>query len=136
MKPCRAADTSATASGKRTRMASRSATACSSGPPVALTCCSAAAVSSTAVLSVSVADQRAVTYRRAVGGQDEPARLLAVAVRADVEPDAHRRLGRDDPGELLAVPAVRDGDLGDPSELLVQRHLMSLDSAPWSRPSP
>src|SRR5688500_6329604 len=37
-------------------MASRSATACSSGPPDACTCFSAAAVSSTAVLSVSVAN--------------------------------------------------------------------------------
>src|SRR5436190_14655855 len=56
MKPCRAAETSATASGKRTRMASRRAIACSSGPPVASTCFSAAAVSSTAVFSVSVAN--------------------------------------------------------------------------------
>ena len=34
MNPWRAALTSATASGKRTRIASRSAAACSSGPPV------------------------------------------------------------------------------------------------------
>ena len=36
MNPWRAALTSATASGKRTRMASRSAIACSSGPPSSL----------------------------------------------------------------------------------------------------
>src|SRR5262249_43523094 len=56
MKPCRAALTSATASGKSTRMASRRAIACSSGAPVTVTCDSAAEVSSTAVLSVSVAN--------------------------------------------------------------------------------
>src|SRR5687767_12868462 len=56
MKPCRAAETSATASGKRTRIASRSATACSSIPPEGCTCLSAAAVSSTAVFRVSVAN--------------------------------------------------------------------------------
>jgi hypothetical protein len=36
MKPWRAAETSATASGKRTRIASRIAIACSSGPPWAV----------------------------------------------------------------------------------------------------
>src|SRR5437016_2448640 len=56
MKPWRAALTSATASGKSTRIASRSAIACSSGPPWADTCWSAAAVSSTAVFSVRVAN--------------------------------------------------------------------------------
>ena len=48
MNPWRAALTSATASGKRTRIASRSAVACSSEPPVGCICFSAAAVSSTA----------------------------------------------------------------------------------------
>src|SRR5207249_9403092 len=56
MNPWRAALTSATASGKRTRIASRSASACSSAEPVAWSCPRAAAVSSTAVLSVSVAN--------------------------------------------------------------------------------
>src|SRR5581483_3297861 len=56
MKPWRAALTSATASGKRIRIASRSARACSSGPPVASTRPRAAAVSSTAVFSVRVAN--------------------------------------------------------------------------------
>src|SRR5262252_2295785 len=56
MNPWRAALTSATASGKRTRIASLSAIACSSTPPCGCICCSAAAVSSTAVLSVSVAN--------------------------------------------------------------------------------
>src|ERR671919_1787601 len=56
MKPWRAAETSATASGKSTRMASRSATACSSTDPSARSCFSAAPVSSTAVFSVSVAN--------------------------------------------------------------------------------
>ena len=49
MKPWRAALTSATASGKSTRMASRIAIACSSGVPATWTCESAAEVSSTAV---------------------------------------------------------------------------------------
>src|SRR5581483_3627862 len=56
MKPWRAALTSATASGNSTRMASRRASACSSGPPAASMRASAAAVSSTAVFSVSVAN--------------------------------------------------------------------------------
>src|SRR5579862_1206795 len=56
MKPWRAALTSATASGKSTRIASRSAIVCSSTPPCVWICASAAAVSSTAVLSVSVAN--------------------------------------------------------------------------------
>src|SRR5437588_1327225 len=56
MKPWRAALTSATASGKSTRIASRRAIACSSEPPSTRTCPSAAAVSSTAVFSVSVAN--------------------------------------------------------------------------------
>src|SRR5215471_17023407 len=56
MNPWRAALTSATASGKSTRMASRSAIACSSAPPCAWICDSAAPVSSTAVFSVSVAN--------------------------------------------------------------------------------
>src|SRR4029077_20696318 len=56
MNPWRAALTSATASGKSTRIASRKATACSSTVPVTCTCESAAEVSSTAVLSVSVAN--------------------------------------------------------------------------------
>src|ERR671926_1748163 len=56
MKPWRAALTSATASGKSTRIASRSAIACSSGPPLTSIRRSAAAVSSTAVFSVSVAN--------------------------------------------------------------------------------
>src|SRR5437763_11423286 len=56
MNPWRAALTSATASGKRTRIASRRAIACSSAPPCGWSCCNAAAVSSTAVLSVSVAN--------------------------------------------------------------------------------
>src|SRR6266508_961087 len=56
MNPWRAALTSATASGNRTRMASRRASACSSGPPLASTRPSAAAVSSTAVFSVKVAN--------------------------------------------------------------------------------
>src|SRR3954470_16658907 len=56
MKPWRAALTSATASGKSTRIASRSATACSSALPETFSCPSAAPVSSTAVFSVSVAN--------------------------------------------------------------------------------
>src|SRR6266511_4118552 len=56
MKPWRAADTNATASGKRIRIASRSAIACSSDVPVASIRCRAAPVSSTAVLSVKVAN--------------------------------------------------------------------------------
>src|SRR5689334_12800650 len=56
MNPWRAALTSATASGNSTRIASRSASACSSAPPFASTRDNAAAVSSTAVLSVSVAN--------------------------------------------------------------------------------
>src|SRR5438034_3754444 len=56
MKPWRAAETSATASGNRTLIASRSAIACSSAPPWADTCWSAAVVSSTAVFSVRVAN--------------------------------------------------------------------------------
>ena len=56
MNPWRAALTSATASGKSTRIASRSAIACSSTPPCGWICASAAEVSSTAVLSVSVAN--------------------------------------------------------------------------------
>src|SRR5918999_336837 len=56
MKPCRAAETSATASGKRTRIASRSAVAWASGDPSTWTRFSAAPVSSTAVFSVSVAN--------------------------------------------------------------------------------
>src|SRR5690242_15507118 len=56
MNPWRAALTSATASGNRTRIASRSAIACSSAPPFASTRDRAAAVSSTAVFSVSVAN--------------------------------------------------------------------------------
>src|SRR5436189_3837137 len=56
MKPWRAAETRATASGKSTRIASRSAIACSSELPVAWSWPSAAAVSSTAVFSVSVAN--------------------------------------------------------------------------------
>src|SRR5919201_5777922 len=56
MNPWRAALTSATASGKSTRIASRSAIACSSGPPWTCSWPSAAAVSSTAVFSVSVAN--------------------------------------------------------------------------------
>ena len=52
MKPWRAALTSATASGKSTRMASRSAIVCSSEPPGASICWSAAAVSETAVFKV------------------------------------------------------------------------------------
>src|SRR5919197_2372035 len=56
MKPWRAALTSATASGKSTRIASRRAIACSSEPPSTRTWPSAAAVSSTAVFSVSVAN--------------------------------------------------------------------------------
>ena len=56
MNPWRAALTSATASGNRTRMASRRAIACSSGPPLASTRLSAAAVNSTAVLRVNVAN--------------------------------------------------------------------------------
>ena len=56
MNPWRAALTSATASGNSTRIASRSAIACSSAPPFASTRESAAAVSSTAVFSVSVAN--------------------------------------------------------------------------------
>src|SRR5438552_7632144 len=56
MNPWRAALTSATASGNSTRIASRSAAACSSTEPLASTCASAAEVSSTAVFSVSVAN--------------------------------------------------------------------------------
>src|SRR5581483_5594242 len=56
MKPWRAALTSATASGNSTRIASRSAIDCSSAEPLTCTCASAADVSSTAVLSVSVAN--------------------------------------------------------------------------------
>src|SRR5262245_38491592 len=56
MKPWRAAETSATASGKSTRIPSRSAIACSSGEPSTCICLSAAPVSSTAVFSVSVAN--------------------------------------------------------------------------------
>src|SRR5918999_1419630 len=56
MKPCRAAETSATASGKRTRIASRSAVAWASGDPSTWMRFSAAPVSSTAVFSVSVAN--------------------------------------------------------------------------------
>src|SRR5262245_24764400 len=56
MNPWRAALTSATASGNRTRIASRSTSACSSGLPFASTRASAAEVSSTAVFSVSVAN--------------------------------------------------------------------------------
>src|SRR5947209_2854385 len=56
MKPWRAALTSATASGKSTRIASRRAIACSSTLPCVSICESAAEVSSTAVLSVSVAN--------------------------------------------------------------------------------
>ena len=56
MNPWRAALTSATASGKSTRIASRSAIACSSGGPETFISEIAAAVSSTAVLSVSVAN--------------------------------------------------------------------------------
>src|SRR5205807_5291282 len=57
MKPWRAALTSATASGKRTRIASRRATACASVVPEVSTRCRAAAVSSTAVLRVRVANR-------------------------------------------------------------------------------
>src|SRR4051794_19382774 len=56
MKPWRAALTSATASGKSTRIASRSATACSSALPEGWSWERAAPVSSTAVFSVSVAN--------------------------------------------------------------------------------
>ena len=56
MNPWRAALTSATASGNRTRIASRRASACSSGATLRLDATSAAAVSSTAVFSVSVAN--------------------------------------------------------------------------------
>src|SRR3954452_20209578 len=56
MKPCRAALTSATASGKSTRMASRMAPACCSPVPWSWSCESAAAVNSTAVFRVSVAN--------------------------------------------------------------------------------
>src|SRR5580765_3434870 len=56
MKPWRAAETSATASGKSTRIASRRAIDCSSAPPSTCTCWSAAPVSSTAVFNVSVAN--------------------------------------------------------------------------------
>src|SRR5919106_4201077 len=56
MKPWRAAETSATASGKSTRIASRSAIACSSGEPSTAIRFSAAPVSSTAVFRVSVAN--------------------------------------------------------------------------------
>ena len=49
-------ETSATASGKSTRIASRRAIVCSSIAPVGWTCLSAAAVSSTAVFRVSVAN--------------------------------------------------------------------------------
>ena len=49
MNPWRAALTSATASGKSTRIASRSAIACSSAAPWGFSCESAAPVSSTAV---------------------------------------------------------------------------------------
>ena len=56
MNPWRAALTSATASGNSTRIASRIAIDCSSAPPSTWTCESAAAVSSTAVLRVSVAN--------------------------------------------------------------------------------
>src|SRR3954452_2481126 len=56
MKPWRAALTSAPASGNNSRIASRSAIACSSMLPFVSICESAAAVSSTAVLSVSVAN--------------------------------------------------------------------------------
>src|SRR5262249_25641170 len=52
MKPWRAALTSATASGKSTRIASRNATACWSLEPSGLICDSAAPVSSTAVFRV------------------------------------------------------------------------------------
>ena len=56
MKPWRAALTSATASGKSTRIASRRAIACASGAPSTAIRFSAAAVRSTAVFSVSVAN--------------------------------------------------------------------------------
>src|ERR1700693_745103 len=56
MKPWRAALTSATASGKSTRIASRKAIACSSAPPGTCIRLSAAAVRSTAVFSVRVAN--------------------------------------------------------------------------------
>src|SRR6478735_6894677 len=56
MNPWRAALTSATASGKSTRIASRIAIACSSPPPWSWICESAAEVSSTAVFRVSVAN--------------------------------------------------------------------------------
>src|SRR5207245_6094727 len=56
MKPWRAAETSATASGKSTRMASRRAIACSSALPTTWIWVSAEAVSSTAVFRVNVAN--------------------------------------------------------------------------------
>src|SRR5919108_480324 len=56
MKPWRAAETSATASGKSTRIASRSTMACASTGPSTRSCLSAEPVSSTAVFSVSVAN--------------------------------------------------------------------------------
>src|SRR5439155_7747667 len=71
---------------------------------------------------------RAVFDRRRVGAEDEPARLLAVAVGAEVDARACRRLGRDDPRELFSVAAIGHRDLGDPPQLLVQRHFASLDS--------
>src|SRR5919201_573784 len=173
MKPCRAAETRATASGKRTRMASRRAIACSSGPPVALTCWSAAAVSSTAVLRVSVANcsrwasctdsaccsanSRRLRIRSSgsppsgkpkplpsmstslakgtlvaaldVAHEDEPARLVSVAVGAEVDAQAARGLRGHDPRQLLALSAVRDRSVGDAPQLLVELHADELTGA-------
>src|SRR5439155_26241689 len=66
----------------------------------------------------------------------EPARLVAVAVGADVDAPALARLGRDDPGELLTVAAVDHGLLRDPSQLVVEIHGSTLDSPTWPRRSP
>ena len=95
MKPWRAALTSATASGKSTRIASRSAIACSSTPPVGWTCASAAAVSSTAVFERQRRELLALRLLHALGlllGELAQAAQELLGIAAERETKRHRRL--------------------------------------------
>src|SRR5919106_1125007 len=131
MKPWRAAETSATASGKSTRMASRSAIACSSTEPSARSCFSAAPVSSTAVFSVSVANcsrcdsciasvcfsansrnPRMRSSGSPPRGNPKPPSIcvlssLSLNLRADAEQPLRRLAERADRARVRRVPAVR-----------------------------
>ena len=135
MNPWRAALTSATASGKSTRIASRSAIGLLvAPPPCGWICCSAAAVSSTAVLSVSVANcSRCASWTRLgllLGELAQSAHdLLGVAPERESEASAFHAAS-------LAAHHRQLADQPEDTDVDARRRRDDVPLAPWSDFSP